>query len=525
MKTTRYYLLFLILAVCISCEQEMDNSIILDRVDGYVQKGPFLNGTEISIYELNDNLVQTGKTFSSQILDNKGSFEIDNVNLISKFAELKADGFYFNEIKNENSAARLSLYALSDLSEKSSLNVNLLSSLEKSRVEYLISDGIDFYSAKKQAQKEILEIFNIEKVDIMDSELLDISKTGEDNAILLAVSLILQSYLSVSELSELLANISTDIREDGILNSENLGSVLVNNATKLKMPQIRTHLEDRYESLGLEVTIPDFESYVNHFINTTEYEFSDFILYPAEGSHGLNLLDSTVSIYLPGHYSLHAIIPEGSKLKVKISGDIFWFFSPFQDNSGWMFSDWNNSDNSRVFTSTRSGEVDFKIMLENPEKRNQKIKLDVYENDDIDPTWGTVAIMEGTEQLNNEIIYPEFYEYGPNILAMEDPGYIISDSIYSLVAEFPSNENLRLELKLMILEGDLSWVGDESEYGIWSGIPTEGDIIYAEATGETAYMPIKFTGSGRIELQLHTFRLEDIPVYLKTRTIQLFLQE
>lgn len=50
---------------------------------------------------------------------------------------------------------------------------------------------------------------------------------GDDNAILLAVSLILQGYPYTSNLSELLAKISTDIREDGVLKNPALGSILI----------------------------------------------------------------------------------------------------------------------------------------------------------------------------------------------------------------------------------------------------------------------------------------------------------
>jgi hypothetical protein len=46
-----------------------------------------------------------------------------------------------------------------------------------------------------------------------DFDLLDTSQTGEDNAILLAISLIIQGFRTESELTDLLANISTDIRE------------------------------------------------------------------------------------------------------------------------------------------------------------------------------------------------------------------------------------------------------------------------------------------------------------------------
>ena len=103
----------------------------LAKVSGYVQKGPYLNGTNITISELSTQLDPTGKIFTSQIIDNQGTFEITNVELASHYVELKADGFYFNEVTNKNSTSQLTLFALSDLSDKTSLNVNILSTLEK----------------------------------------------------------------------------------------------------------------------------------------------------------------------------------------------------------------------------------------------------------------------------------------------------------------------------------------------------------------------------------------------------------
>ena len=51
--------------------------------------------------ELNSELFQTGKNFNTQIHDNKGSFEFKNTQLESPFVELKADGYYYNEVKGE----------------------------------------------------------------------------------------------------------------------------------------------------------------------------------------------------------------------------------------------------------------------------------------------------------------------------------------------------------------------------------------------------------------------------------------
>ncbi|MCF8381356.1 MAG: hypothetical protein K9H49_17415 [Bacteroidales bacterium] len=382
--------LLLFLFIILSCEKDNDKDTILnyDKIRGFVQKGPYLNGTAITISELSEDLSPTGRNFSAQILDNKGTFEIKNVELNSQFVELKADGFYFNEVKNENSSAQLTLFAISDLTNKSSLNVNVLSHLEKSRVDYLISNGADFSAAKNQTINEILSIFEINKDDILESELLDITKPGDDNAILLAVSVILQGYLPVSGLSELLANISTDIREDGILNSQLLGSTLINNAKTIKLDNIRENIETRYETLGLDIVVPDFEKFVTQFIENTEFEYTGFIQYPASGKYGLNILDFTKMDYSAGTYSMNAILPEGSSLRVKISGQN-WVFPAFQDNTGWEFSHWNDIDYSRIFTATRTGEIDFELRFENYQDStwSNLIRIYVFENEATEPTF------------------------------------------------------------------------------------------------------------------------------------------
>ena len=231
----KFLLLNLVILIVIACEKNdvVQNNLSFEKISGYVQKGPYLNGTSVSIYELKDNLEPTGINFPSQILDNKGTFEISNVDLISQYVLLKADGYYFNEIKNESSTGQLTLFALSDITNKTSLNVNVLSTLEKSRVEYLVSNGKSFVEAKEQAQTEILDIFEMNNPNLTASEELDISKPGDDNAILLAISAILQADMQVAELSELIANISGDIREDGVLDDQTLGETLIFNAHKL----------------------------------------------------------------------------------------------------------------------------------------------------------------------------------------------------------------------------------------------------------------------------------------------------
>lgn len=258
-------LITLLILLFYSCNKD-EPKIIKEKVTGHVQKGPYINGTSISMSELNSSLAQTGKIFTAQISNNSGSFEIKNISLTSSYVEFSASGFYFDEVKGALSIAPLNLFALSDITDISTVNVNILTHLEKLRVEYLVEHNKTFSEAKKIAQGEILAIFGFSLSGMDNSEELDISVNNEGNAILLAISIILQGKLSVGDLTELLANISNDIREDGILNSESIKTSLRNSAKELVLTTIRSNLVSRYQELGISASIPGFEKYVNDFL-------------------------------------------------------------------------------------------------------------------------------------------------------------------------------------------------------------------------------------------------------------------
>jgi len=273
-----FTLILIAILFIISCDQdkivhdESGETIQRELINGFVQKGPFINGTSISMFELNSSMEQTGRAFNTQIHNNQGSFEVNNVELSSPYVELSANGYYYNEINGQVTQSTLNLLALSDITDKSTINVNILTHLEKRRVEYLIAQGNSFSEAKKIAQAEVLAIFGIEKSDIASSETLDISIENEDNAILIAISIILQGNRTSGQLTELLANITTDIRDDGILNNQDIHEGLRNSAVNLDLEAIRINLENRYQELDIEASIPEFESYVNKFLSSTAQE-------------------------------------------------------------------------------------------------------------------------------------------------------------------------------------------------------------------------------------------------------------
>ena len=248
--------------------QEPPIVINLTSLGGQAQKGPFNNGTAINVAELTNTLSPTGRNFSSAITDNTGRFAVANVQLESPYVELRANGYYFNEVSNEISSGQLTLFALSNLTGKTSLNVNILTHLEKNRMVTLMSgdNPKTFAQAKIQAQDEVFAIFDYSRANVPESELLDISQSGAANAKLLAISAIVQGDLAVGQMSQLLANISTDIAADGTLDDTNLRNTLIENSKNLNMAEVRSNLVAHYVSLGISATIPDFESEVNQFL-------------------------------------------------------------------------------------------------------------------------------------------------------------------------------------------------------------------------------------------------------------------
>jgi len=108
-------------------------------VSGYVQKGQFAAGSQVTIFGLDENLVATGNSWPSNIKDASGSF---SVSVVKGFAymEVRAQGYYFDELSGETSDGIMTLEAIVDqTSEK--VNVNLLTHLVRPRIKRLIAAG------------------------------------------------------------------------------------------------------------------------------------------------------------------------------------------------------------------------------------------------------------------------------------------------------------------------------------------------------------------------------------------------
>ena len=368
-------------------------------ISGSVQKGPFINGTSVRVAELNSDLRQTGKSFETQIANNSGAFEFKNLGLLSQYVELQANGYYFNEVEGEVSESQLTLRALTDLHDKfmnRTSNINVLTTLERGRVEYLLSGGTSFADAKYQAQAEVFSIFNIDRELgwYANSENMNIANNSPGDAVLLAVSAILQGQLSAGAVSQLIADISSDIRTDGKLDNPKLGSKLKGNAMVVDVDEVKANVAARYKELGIEANVPDFGEHIRNFIAKTKFELQSELTYPAKGEFGKNLLaiDDTACMY--GEYSMAVKVPSGVDLDIKVSSPKSYVWE-FENLPGVNYSTWNEKEHSRHFKYNGPCTVDINFFLnkvnrhtiyDTHEKRvikefeNNRVKFEVFEN-------------------------------------------------------------------------------------------------------------------------------------------------
>jgi len=236
------------------------------EVAGVSQKGPFVTGSAVTVQELDGiTLKQTGKSFKGTIKSDKGDFAIKDINLQSQYAILEASGYYRDEISGKKSAAPVTLRALTDLSNRKTVNINLLTHLEYERVMYLVTEKKkSIAAAKAQADEEILAAFGIEG-DFGKSEDLNIFESGDGNAALLAISVLMQADADVAGLTERMGEFSIAIAEGGDWEDADTKAVIADWACDADLKGTLANVRKNVEDWKYADTVPAFEKYVTNF--------------------------------------------------------------------------------------------------------------------------------------------------------------------------------------------------------------------------------------------------------------------
>lgn len=239
-------------------------------VTGVAQKGPFMFGSPLNLYELKKNLTPSGTVYKDEISSNKGDFVIPKVSLAYPYAKLEVRGLYRNEVTGEWSTDSMTLRVLTDFSEeRTDVNINLLTHLEYDRALYLVQEkGYSVYAAKKQAAQEIMTAFEFatavtysENFAIFQNEGVS-ATTSAGNATLLAISALVMGNRSDAEIQNTIDKFIADIKTDGEWNDLQTKASMADWAYDFNYSTIKASVK----SWNI-LDIPAYETYLDIYWN------------------------------------------------------------------------------------------------------------------------------------------------------------------------------------------------------------------------------------------------------------------
>ena len=281
-------------------------------IQGKVEKGPFISGSEISIQPMNEKLQILGNMYSTSIIDDLGNFILGNKEFQAPYAEFIANGYFFNEVKGTLSNSTLTLRALVDLRNNTNKNVNIITHLKYARIKNLISQGKSFSEANKQAQKELLNEFGLGAYTENDAASFSIITGTDESAALIVISSLLLMDRSEAALTEYLSKLSSDFGKNGKFSDDIKTQIKADKENLTEhLTKIRENIISRYENLGIDVTVKD----LSHFIDWND-----------DGIAGNEVLKENQTISL--EKSSLEIPNEGGTYTIKINSPIPVYLEP-----------------------------------------------------------------------------------------------------------------------------------------------------------------------------------------------------
>lgn len=236
---------------------------------GAAQKGPFKFGSPLTLREVllhDDTLTYTGREYIDEISSNKGDFVIPKVNLVYPYAVLEVRGLWRNEVTGEWSKDSMTLRALTDLTNRTEVNINLLTHLEYDRAVQLVNKGYSMFAAKKQAEYEIMTAFGfattVEYSEDLKTFVPSTSENYGENATLMAISLLFIGDRSEAEIQKVIADFKQDMAGDGEWNDAQTKADMADWAEGFDGGSIRANVK----SWNI-LDIPAYENYLTIYWN------------------------------------------------------------------------------------------------------------------------------------------------------------------------------------------------------------------------------------------------------------------
>ena len=282
--------------------------IVGARIVGVAEKGPFRYGTSVKLIELDSaqHLADSKRTHKTCILDADGNFNFDSVDLATPYLRVRASGYFRNELTGGLSSSIVSLDAVVDVTEKDSVNVNMLTHMEAPRVLKLVENSGNnqpIRSVKAQALRDILSSFEIQlgesgsstggnggngfggwnfgqqqqqqqtTTDGRFAEDIGLFDGDEYSGALLAISIMMQRKGSGSEMLSYTAGIADRIKGNGNWDDNNAKADLADWLMVLDTSGSYATIRNNIASWKMG-DVPDFEKHLKRFW-TKAYNFGD----------------------------------------------------------------------------------------------------------------------------------------------------------------------------------------------------------------------------------------------------------
>lgn len=242
---------------------DVPDSSIPDEVNlkGSVQKGPFIQGSDIQIYLLDEKGNNLGSVYNTQTSDNLGNFSTTLAGLSENYTgnlSLSGNGFFFKEVAGVLSNAPQTLKALYNVDGNAAeIHLNSITHLSYLRAMKLLKENSDLDAAVSQAHNELVAslkliglVYPADATELGAGMNLFGENIGANNY-LLAVSCALENAAESSDsaLQELLNTYQADLANDGVVNPE-LNAKIRKGVANTNPTICVTNLQKRAQEVG-----------------------------------------------------------------------------------------------------------------------------------------------------------------------------------------------------------------------------------------------------------------------------------
>ncbi len=257
--------IFILFIGCSKDDSDLEiKSVSISVLDGKVEKGPFTQGSTVTIQELTKELTLTGKSFQTDISNNEGDFKIESsMDFVSPFIQVACDGYFFNEVNGELSQSQIRLESVVNIKDKHSININILTHLTKDRVMKLMKEeNASYADASSQARQELLTAFGLQKYEDLEFEDLSISDGNNGAGALILISSVLLAERSEAELTEYVSVLKESFTKNGAFTEEQITAIR-KKSQDLSISDITDNIINRYNDLGKKILVPDLRYFID----------------------------------------------------------------------------------------------------------------------------------------------------------------------------------------------------------------------------------------------------------------------